>query len=118
MDINQEFILRWIDLLWVFPAVVLAHKWHKVFALCFVLLLCLTIRMEIELMHSFGMDGGVTGWVEMGQLLRAQIVISIIIALYLLLAFYSKYTKPIIFMAASLTIYFFTSIFTLFIIAI
>jgi len=116
-EINQELVLEWIDLFWVIAAIIIPHKTHKYFAVTFVFLCVLTLRMEIELINAMGIGNGITGFFESSALIKGQIFYGIATAFYMLLSYYSKHTKPEIYMAASLTIYFFTSIFAVVIIA-
>ena len=118
LGIDQNFIINWMDLIWILPAIFIPAKQHKFIAVCFVLMSSITLRMEVELVHALGVTGGLTGLIEMSQHLRAQITYSITTLLYLIMSFYSKRTKAVIYMAASLTIYFFTSILTIVIISI
>ncbi len=112
-EINFETILPWIDILWLPVLLLLVHKKHKLIAASYVIFCMITMRMEVELIKSFGYEKGIIGLFDMDLLQRGQITFAAATLFYLIISLYSRYTKPVIYMAASLTIYFFASILAL-----
>lgn len=106
----KEFITFWPDLLWLPVAALIVHKGQKLKALFFVFVCVASLRLQMELIQSTGFTKGLTGWVQMSSFQRGLLVYAIFIAGYLLLSYLSPYTKGPIYLAASLSIYFFAFI--------
>ncbi len=100
-----SLLYQWIDLLWLPVALVTVHKGQRILAVAFMLACILSMRAQVELMHSFGKPGGFTGLLEAGAYERGLVVYGIVFALFLILAYFSPHTKGVIFLAATLTIY-------------
>lgn len=101
------FIYQWIDLVWLPIGWFAVHKQHRVKTMAFLITCILTLRTQVELMQSFGLDTGLLPVMDTPLLSRGLIVYSIIIAFFLVLAHYSPRTSKMIFFAACLTIYIF-----------
>jgi hypothetical protein len=101
----QDFILQWFDLIWLPIGWFVVHKPHRLKTMAFIITCLLTLRTQVELMGSIDHPFGFTGLMHSDALTRGMIVYSVIIALFLLLAFFSPNTKPIVFFSVSLTIY-------------
>lgn len=103
-----SFLYQWIDLLWLPVALVTVHKGQRVLVVAFMLVCILTLRVQVELMHSFGKPGGFTGLLESGAYERGLVTYGIVFALFLILAYFSPRTQGVVFLAATLTIYILT----------
>ena len=102
-----DLIYQWIDLVWLPIGWFAVHKQHRIKTLVFLITCMLTMRTQVELMQSFGLDTGLLPVMHTSLFSRGLIVYSIIIAAFLVLAHYSPRTSKMIFFAASLTIYIF-----------
>jgi len=100
------FISSWLDLLWLPVAALIVHKGQKLKALFFVGLCIACLRLQMEIMASTGYNFGFTGFMHMSSFHRGLIVYSFFIAGYLLLSYFSPYTRGPIYLAASLSIFF------------
>ncbi|MEZ5814613.1 MAG: hypothetical protein R3E13_07860 [Alphaproteobacteria bacterium] len=107
----MNFILQYIDLLWLPIGVLTVHKQHRTWAAGFFIGCMIMMRLQAELMASTGFNSGFTGWWSMDAHSRGQITYSIFYVAYIALALYSPGTKGTIFMAASISI-FFAALFT------
>ncbi len=107
----MNFILQYIDVLWLPIGLLALHKDHRAWAAAFFIGCMVMMRLQVELMVSTGFAGGFTGWWNMDVLSRGQITYSIFYVAYIVLAIYSPGTKGTIFMAASISI-FFAALFT------
>ena len=102
----MNFILQYIDVLWLPIGVLALHKDHRAWAAGFFIACMIMMRLQVELMVSTGFAGGFTGWWDMNVHSRGQIAYSIFYVAYIALALYSPGTKGTIFMAASISIFF------------
>ena len=99
-------IYQWIDLLWLPIALLAVHRRHWVFVTAFIAAGAATMRTQVELMEYIGYPTGFLPVFDTPLFTRGLIVYSIVYALYLLLAHYSKGTRPIVFFAGTLSFYF------------
>lgn len=102
----HQIAAGWLDAFWLPIAVLVVHKGQKWKAAAFVLLCMLVFRLQMEIMDSTGFQTGFTGLVKMSLYHRGLIVYGIFTLLYLILSRLSPYTKGIIYIAASLSIFF------------
>jgi len=100
-------IYQWIDVIWLPVAFFAVHKPHRWYALGFILSCMLMMRLQIELMSGIGYDTGILSFMDSHIQNRVLVTYSIIYILYFVMAFYSPNTKGSIFMAASISIFFF-----------
>jgi len=107
----MNFIIQYIDLIWLPVGLLAVHKHHRAWAAGFFIGCMVMMRLQAELMVSTGFTDGFTGWWDMDVHSRGQITYSIFYVLYIALAIYSPGTKGTIFMAASISI-FFAALFT------
>lgn len=101
-----SLIYQWIDLLWIPAALLMVHPGQRVKTVFFILACILTLRLQLELMSSFGYPDGFLGWVGLGLYERGLILYGILFALFLILAHLSPNTRGVIFFAATLSLYF------------
>lgn len=100
-----DLLYQWIDLLWIPVGLVTVHKGQRLLTTGFILVCILTLRTQIELMGSIDRDGGLLGFWNAGLYERGLVIYGFLIALFLILAHFSRNTKGVIFLAASLSIY-------------
>ncbi|MGB0720043.1 MAG: hypothetical protein ACPGRX_06195 [Bdellovibrionales bacterium] len=102
----MAFVLQWIDLIWLPVALVIVHKPQRFIALGMLAACMVMMRMQIELMESTGYAHGMLPLLKMHAWYRGMAVYSLFYAGYLALAFYSRGGERVIFMAASISIFF------------
>jgi hypothetical protein len=96
----------WAGLVWLPIAALAVHKGQRIKAVVFVVFCMLTMRLQDEIIRDTGYDTGYLNILQSDIFNRAQIVYSVFIILYLILSHYSPHTKGVIYMAASISIYF------------
>ena len=101
-----DFIYLWADIIWLPIAYFVVHKKHRWWAVGFVFSSMVIIRLIAELMIYIGYPSGIMGLMTSNVHTRGLAVSSIYYILYFIMAHYSPKTKGVIFMAASLTIFF------------
>ena len=106
LQTHWPLIMNWIDVLWIPAALLIVHKSQKIKAVLFVLVCMFSLRLQTELIQSTGFDTGFTNLFDGDVFHRGMIFYGICIAIYLILSYYSPYTRGVIYMAASLSIYF------------
>ena len=100
------FVTQWLDVLWVFLAPLLVHKGQRFKAVAFMIICMVTLRLQVGIVESTGFKNGFTGLIDWSLMTRGFIVYGIFSAFYLLLSYFSPYTRGPIYLAASLTIFF------------
>ena len=111
-------IYQWIDLLWLPLTWFIVPKKFRYYALAFTLVSMMTMRLVAEIYYAIDFPLGFTPFMQAPPQTKGLILYSIIYTLYLTLAHYSPGTREIVFFAASLTIYFMTTILCVIIMAI
>ena len=104
------YVKLWGDAVWLPVVLIVMHKAQKLMAAIFVAFSMLMLRMQNELLEEIEFPNGLTGLIEMSSLHRGMIVFAIGTFIYCLLSYISPRTKGAIYMAASLTIFFTTSL--------
>lgn len=102
----MDFILQWIDLIWLPIGVLAVHKPQRVITGCLFVGCMLMMRLQVELMNSTGFTTGFTPLMTSGVLARGLAVYSLFYAVFIGLAIYSPKTETPIFMAAAISIFF------------
>jgi hypothetical protein len=100
------YLETWADATWLAFVPFAVHKGQRLKALAFVLLCMVVMRLQIEIVHSFGFDKGFTGLMTSSLYHRGLVVYGIFTSLYLLLSWLSPGTRGAIYLAASLSIFF------------
>lgn len=95
-----------MDILWIPLTLLIVHKKQRLSACAYMLLCMLVLRLQIEIVQDTGFEKGFTGLLDWPLMYRGYVVYGIFNFLYLLLSHYSPYTKGIIYLAASLSIFF------------
>ncbi len=101
----SQFIIQWIDFIWLPLTYAVVPKHHRYLALGFVLCCIFSLRLENELFERMGYPEGITGWISMTSYARGLIIYSVAIMGFLMLSHFSPRTHGIIYMAAALSIY-------------
>jgi len=101
----NDYILNWIDLVWVPIALLLVRKGQRVNAILFVLVCALTLRIQVELMFEVGFANGFFDFFDMPALMRGFIVYGGFILVFLGLSRWSHERNPYVNMAAAITVY-------------
>ncbi len=108
-----SLIYQWMDLVWLPIILFVVHKRHRLVALGFVASCMFMLRIEIEFFTAIGFPRGVFNILNHSLYERGLIVYSLTYAIYLLIAHSSPGSKPVIFMAASISMFFFAFILSL-----
>ncbi len=103
---GEIFLTNWADSLWIPLAILTVHKGQRLKAAGFVILCMLVLRLQIEMMQSFGFANGFTGWLDWPLLYRGFAVYGFFTLIYLILSWISPFTRGAIYLAASLSIFF------------
>ena len=106
MTYGGLFLTHWADALWIPLALLTVHKGQRLKAAGFVILCMLVLRLQIDIMQSFGFAGGFTGWLDWPLLYRGFAVYGFFTLAYLILSWLSPFTRGAIYLAASLSIFF------------
>ncbi|PJB71370.1 MAG: hypothetical protein CO093_05320 [Alphaproteobacteria bacterium CG_4_9_14_3_um_filter_47_13] len=100
-------IYQWIDLIWLPIGWFAVPKQHRFKTLAFIITCILTLRTQVELVESTGFNTGFLPFLDTPVYMRGLIIYSILIAFFLVLAHFSAATHKIVFLTASLAIFFF-----------
>lgn len=101
----MSLIYQWIDLVWIPIALLVAHKPHRLLTAGLILICALSLRLQVELMDSIGFDTGILSFMNTPLFQRGIMVYGFVIALFLVLAYFSPRTSKMVFFAAGLSIY-------------
>lgn len=99
-----QILYPWLDLLWIPLAVVAVERGKRFLTIGFVLACVLMLRLQMELMHSIGQPYGFFGFMTTSIYDRGLVTYGIFIALFLLLAHFSRGGDKNVHVAASITI--------------
>lgn len=102
----MNFILQWIDLIWVPIGLLAVHKHQRAMAAGLFIGCMVMMRLQVELMHSTGFPNGFTPFLQADAHIRGLIVYTVFYVVYIVLAIYSPKTEGAVFLAASLSIFF------------
>ena len=102
----MNLILQWIDLVWLPITLVVVHKYQRAFAAAYILSCVLMLRLQTELLSSTGFTEGFTGLIKTTPFDRGLIVYSLFHIIYIIMAIYSPSRQRVIFMSASISIFF------------
>ena len=100
------FVENWLDAIWIPIAAIAVHKGQRLKAMAFVGLCMLVMRLQIEIVQSTGFKTGFTGLWNASLYHRGLVTYSLFIMIYLLLSYFSPYTRGVIYLAASISIFF------------
>ena len=100
------FILQYIDLIWLPVMMLVVHKKQRLMVAGLFLSCALMMRLQVELMASTGFSTGFLPLMESSSEPRGFAVYNVFYMLYIILAIFSAGTERVVFMAASITIFF------------
>ena len=100
------FTSGWLDVIWIPVAALAVHNGQRLKAVAFVVLCMMVMRLQIEIVESTGFRKGFTGLMDASLYHRGLIVYGVFITIYLLLSYFSPYTRGVIYLAASISIFF------------
>ncbi len=102
----MNFIIQWIDVIWLPLAWAVAHEKQRWWALGCVLLSMIMMRLMAELMESIHYPNGIIGLMTTGVRGRGVAVYSFYYMAYLLFAHYSPRREGWLFMGVSMSVFF------------
>ena len=97
---------HWLDLIWLPLVFIVIHKKHRWLALGFMICAMFMMRLEVELMNYIGYPNGILNLWGLDVYSRALAVYCMFYAIFFMLAFFSPRAMKVIFMGATLTIFF------------
>jgi hypothetical protein len=100
------FVYEWLDLTWLVLAILIVHKGQRLKACAFITICMIVMRLQIQTFQMIGLSKGVTGLIDWPLMMRGYVVYGVFIFLFLILSYFSPYTRGAIYMAASLSIFF------------
>lgn len=106
MEMLLNNILNWLDFLWIPAAFFIVRKKQRAYAIGFVLMCLLVLRLQVELMTEIGYERGFLPFLSVPSLYRGFVVYGVIIGLFLLLSRWSREKDRFIYIAASITVLF------------
>lgn len=102
----RVFANGWADVLWLPVALAIVHKGQRIKACAFIILCGVVMRLQIQIFEMMGVPKGVTGWFEWPLIYRGYAIYGAFILIFLLLSYFSPYTRGVIYFAACLSIFF------------
>jgi len=109
----MNFILQWIDLIWLPLGWFAAHKGQRPCVLTYVFLCVLMLRLLAETVIGMGYPNGAFGYLKMPVLERGLIVYSVFNMIYLMVAHYSNRRDIWLLFGGTMTIFIVASVFCL-----
>lgn len=105
MPALSTLIVNWIDLIWLPIACAVATPRQRPWAIAFMILCAISMRLQIDLIHSTGFKSGFTQFFTGDVKLRATLIYGIFCALYLLMLHYSPRSPWPVLLSASIVVY-------------
>lgn len=102
----QLYAREWADLTWLPLSLLIVHKGQKIKACAFIIVCMVVMRLQIQTFEMMGLTKGVTGFFDWPLMHRGYTVYGVFIFLFLILSYFSPYTRGPIYLAASLSIFF------------
>ena len=102
----QIFLSGWADTLWLPIALFIVHKGQRIKACAFITLCGIVMRLQIQVFESLGLTKGVTGLLDWPLIYKGYAVYGAFILLFLILSYFSPFTRGVIYFAACLSIFF------------
>ena len=106
METLINHILNWLDILWIPAAYFIVRKIQRIYAIGFVIICILVLRLQNELMTDIGYAQGFLPFLSVPALYRGFVVYGVFIGLFLLLSRWSRERDRFIYVAASITVLF------------
>lgn len=106
MDLILQYIMDWVDALWLPVAVFLVHKDQRIVTAAYILSCMFTLRLQAELLIDMGFETGFIALMNSHVMTRGLIVYAVFHILYLITAYFSPGSNKHVFLAASISIFF------------
>ena len=106
LEISQIFLFlqrEWLDALWILVALIMLHKGQKLLGAAFVILCMVSLRLLVELFGGVNFSLGLLD-TSTSHLERGYWSYGLSIAIFFLLAYWSKGSDPYSFVAAGISI--------------
>ena len=100
------FVRDWLDATWIPIALILVHKGQRLKACAFVIICMMVMRLQIQIFDQMGFAKGITGLIDWPLIIRGYAVYGVFISLFIILSYFSPFTRGAIYLAASLSIFF------------
>ena len=100
-----EFLLHWLDFLWIPLAFLFLHKEQKWKGVIFILVCMLTLRLQVEFFVESDHETGLMPVLNSNVLYRGYIIYGLFIIGFLGLGHISKKTDPFVYLAAAISVY-------------
>ena len=100
-----DFILHWLDFLWIPAAFFLLEKEQRWKGIFFILSCMLTLRLQVEFFVETGGETGFLPFLKSHVLYRGYVVYGLFIGGFLTLGHISKKTDAFVYLAASISVY-------------
>jgi hypothetical protein len=101
-----DTLMNWVDVLWLPVAWMVALPHQRKWAIMFVVLCMVTMRLQSELIYSTGFNKGFTQLLSSDVQLRATFIYGVFTLIYLLILYFSPRSGWAVLMSASIVIYF------------
>ena len=100
------FVWEWLDAAWLPIALILVHKGQRIKACAFIGVCMMVMRLQIQIFDQMGFAKGITGFIDWPLIFRGYAVYGVFILLFIILSYFSPFTRGAIYLAASLSIFF------------
>jgi hypothetical protein len=100
------FVWEWLDIAWFPIALILVHKGQRLKACAFIAVCMMVMRLQIQIFDQMGFSKGITGFIDWPLIFRGYAVYGVFMLLFIILSYFSPYTRGAIYLAASLSIFF------------
>ncbi len=106
MDLIFQLLVSWIDLVWLLLVFVTLKRKNWLCGIGYVLSCVFMLRMQVDLMQSIGYPRGVLPILSEDVFTRGLVVYGAVSVVYFLWAYYLRDSRPVIFMAHSIALFF------------
>ncbi len=106
----MTLIYQWIDVFWIVVAFFTVHRDHRWWTIGFIASCMFMMRMEVEIMVGIGNEHGILPFLQSHIYNRLLVAYSLIYIIFFVMAYYSRDTRGAIFMAATISFFFFALI--------
>ena len=103
--IMMDFLIHWLDFLWIPFAFLVLKKHQKWKGVLFILACMLTLRLQVELMTEIGYENGILPFLESNVLYRGFVTYGVFIAGFLALGHVSKESNSFVYLAAGISVF-------------
>lgn len=100
------FVKDWLDATWLPIALILVHRGQRIKACAFIAVCMIVMRLQIQIFDQMGFAKGITGFIDWPLIVRGYVVYGVFILLFIILSYFSPFTRGAIYLAASLSIFF------------